>query len=97
MNIAINPSGEIEAAAAEVATHCLTLVPMAQRGPSAAPIQRLARPDPSFVAQLIATAEHAPQTCALRRATPAVAQAAYGSATDCVCIKSLGHQMQQII
>jgi hypothetical protein len=32
-----------------------------------------------FVAQLIATAEHAPQTRRLRRATPADAQAAYSA------------------
>ncbi len=35
-------------------------------------------PDASFVAQLIATASQAPQTCKLRRATPADAQSAYG-------------------
>ena len=39
----------------------------------------LPRPDPSFVAQLIANAEHLPQTSRLRRATPADAQLAYGS------------------
>ncbi|MBR0852550.1 hypothetical protein JQ543_32805 [Bradyrhizobium diazoefficiens] len=35
------------------------------------------RPDPSFVAQLIASAEHIPQACRLRRATPEDAQEAY--------------------
>ena len=39
----------------------------------------MARPDPSFVAQLIATAEQAPQTRSLRRASPADAQTAYGA------------------
>ena len=39
----------------------------------------LTRPDPSFVTQLIATAEQAPQTRLLRRATPADAQVAYGA------------------
>jgi len=38
----------------------------------------LPRPDPSFVAQLIANAEHLPQTSRLRRASPADAQLAYG-------------------
>jgi hypothetical protein len=38
----------------------------------------LTRPDPSFVTQLIATAEQAPQTRNLRRASCADAQAAYG-------------------
>ncbi len=36
-----------------------------------------ARPDPSFVTQLIATAEQAPQTRNLRRGSYADAQAAY--------------------
>jgi hypothetical protein len=39
----------------------------------------LPRPDPSFVTQLIANAEHVPQTSRLRRATPADANLAYGS------------------
>ena len=38
----------------------------------------LNRPDASFVTQLIATAEHVPQTCCLRRGSDADAQAAYG-------------------
>jgi hypothetical protein len=37
----------------------------------------LPRPDPSFVTQLIANAEHVPQTSRLRRATPADANLAY--------------------
>jgi hypothetical protein len=39
------------------------------------------RPDASFVAHLIATAEQAPQTRTLRRATPLDALVAYGRAT----------------
>ena len=35
------------------------------------------RPDPTFVAQLMATADGAPQTCCLRRASLADAQTAY--------------------
>ena len=42
-----------------------------------APLRNV-RPDASFVAHLIAMADHAPQTRALRRETPAVAQATYG-------------------
>ncbi|MGY8665963.1 hypothetical protein Q3C01_26920 [Bradyrhizobium sp. UFLA05-109] len=38
----------------------------------------LPRPDPSFVTQLIANAEHLPQTSRLRRASPADARLAYG-------------------
>jgi len=65
---------------AEANPPCMALVPMVQ---AAAWTQAppLLRPDPCFVTQLIATAEHAPQTCSLRRATPAVAQAAYRSVT----------------
>jgi hypothetical protein len=37
------------------------------------------RPDPTFVAQLIATADRAPQTRGLRRASLADAQTAYGA------------------
>lgn len=37
------------------------------------------RPDPTFVAQLIATADQAPQTRRLRRASLADAQTAYGA------------------
>jgi hypothetical protein len=39
----------------------------------------LPRPDPTFVAQLIATADQAPQTRSLRRASLADAQTAYGA------------------
>lgn len=38
-----------------------------------------ARPDPTFLAQLIATADQAPQTCRLRRGSLADAQTAYGA------------------
>ena len=41
----------------------------------------LSRTNSYFVTQLIATAEHVPQTCSLRRATTADAQAAYRSVT----------------
>ena len=41
------------------------------------PVIPLMRPDPSFVAQLIATADQAPQTRNLRRGSYADAQAAY--------------------
>ena len=54
------------------------LVPLSARAdvrPKASP----SRPDASFVAQLIATAERAPQTRGLRRASLADAQTAYGA------------------
>jgi hypothetical protein len=56
---------------------CAELVPVTEpvRWSSGA----AARPDPTFVAQLIATADRAPQTCRLRRGSLADAQAAYGA------------------
>lgn len=55
----------------------LALVPLSARADVHAKMP-LTRPDPSFVTQLIATAEHVPQTCNLRRGSLAEAQAAYG-------------------
>jgi hypothetical protein len=48
--------------------------------PQHAPVSsRMSRPDPSFVAHLIATAEQAPQTRRLRRAAPQEALSAYAA------------------
>ena len=54
---------------------CTELVPVAQFVPWSP--GRAPRPDPIFIAQLIATAEQAPQTRGLRRASLADAQTAY--------------------
>jgi hypothetical protein len=55
---------------------CVALVPVVPTIHwSHVPDQQMSRAD--FVTQLIATAEYAPQTHSLRRATPADAQAAY--------------------
>ena len=55
---------------------CVALVPVVSTVRwSRVPEQQMSRAD--FVTQLIATAEYAPQTRSLRRATPADAQAAY--------------------
>lgn len=54
----------------------VALVPLARV--QVLPKTPMTRPDPSFVAQLIATAEQAPQTRILRRGSCADAQAAYG-------------------
>lgn len=57
---------------------CVALVPVtAAADRSRIPDQRLSRAD--FVAQLIATAEHVPQTRSLRRGSSADAKAAYGA------------------
>ncbi len=61
---------------------CVELVPIASTLRWESANAHLPRPDPCFVTQLIATAELAPQTRTLRRATPADAQAAYRSVTD---------------
>jgi hypothetical protein len=67
-----------EGALADAAPASVALVPTvaaAQR--SQAAIRPLSRPSSIFVTHLIATAEQAPQTRSLRRATPADAQTAY--------------------
>src|SRR5712671_6189518 len=59
---------------------CVALVPMAPSAQgSQAPSRPLSRPSSIFVTHLIATAEQAPQTRSLRRATAADAQTAYGA------------------
>jgi hypothetical protein len=57
---------------------CVELVPLT---PSVRwlPKGPIARPDPGFVTQLIATAAQAPQTRSLRRGSLADAQTAYGA------------------
>jgi hypothetical protein len=57
---------------------CVELVPVSQ-SVHWSPKPALARPDPTFVTHLIATADQAPQTRSLRRASPADAQTAYGA------------------
>jgi hypothetical protein len=58
---------------------CVALVPVIPTVHwSRVPDQQMSRAD--FIAHLIATAEHAPQTRSLRRATPADAQTAYRAA-----------------
>ena len=70
------------------------LVPVTQ---SVQWMQRTAtpRPDPTFLAQLIATADQAPQTCKLRRASPADAQMAYGASR--IQPRGVGFRTQQTI
>jgi hypothetical protein len=61
-------------------TACVALVPLdATREQPVRSHHALNRPDPRFVTHLIAMAELSPQTRQLRRAAPAVAQAAYRS------------------
>ena len=55
----------------------------------------LPRPDPSFVTQLIATAEQLPQTRELRRAAPSDAMSAYRAGERSV--PAAGVQTRQVI
>jgi hypothetical protein len=58
---------------------CVALVPMVQPTEWTRTSQQPSRPASTFLTQLLATAEHAPQTRALRRATAADAQTAYSA------------------
>ena len=59
---------------------CVALVPMVQATEwTRTTSQQPARPASTFVTQLLATAEHAPQTRSLRRATAADARTAYSA------------------
>jgi hypothetical protein len=57
---------------------CMALVPVVPSVQWSHPAH-LQRADSTFVTQLIATADHDPQTRAVRRATPADAQSAYSA------------------
>jgi hypothetical protein len=71
-------AGDAGAKAASVA-----LVPIVATPRRLAPVAHgLARPDPSFVAHLIAMAELSPQTRLCRRAAPGDVQAAYRSVVN---------------
>lgn len=58
---------------------CVALVPMVQPTEWTKPASQPSRPASTFVAQLLATADHAPQTRSLRRATESDAQTAYNA------------------
>ena len=59
---------------------CVALVPMVTAAKwSTISGSQLSLSNSTFVAHLIATAEHVPQTRSLRRATPADAQSAYST------------------
>jgi hypothetical protein len=63
----------------------------------AAPVSsRVARPDASFIAHLIATAEQAPQTRALRRAAVADVEAAYRAVATTV-VGSMSGRTQRLV
>jgi hypothetical protein len=75
---------------------CVALVPVIPAAQwSRVPYQRLSRAD--FVTQLIATAEHVPQTRSLRRATPADARAAYAAGWHKAPAQAAGGRTRQIV
>ena len=75
---------------------CVALVPVIPAVQWArVPDQLRSRAD--FVTQLIATAEHLPQTRSLQRATPADAQAAYGARWHQAAAPGTGIRTRQII
>jgi hypothetical protein len=87
---------ESAAEVADARPACVALVPVVASAQwPRVPDQQLSRADPGFVTQLIATAEHVPQTRCLRRATLADAQAAYRSVTDHNHAATTGLRTQQ--
>ena len=75
---------------------CVALVPMVTPAKwSQISSSQLSLSNSTFVAHLIATAEHVPQTRSLRRATPADAQSAYR--TNQHRLQGAGIRARQII
>ena len=64
---------------AEANPPCVALVPLTETTEWSHPVRTLPRPNSNFVTHLIATAEQAPLTRTLRRASAHDAQAAYAS------------------
>lgn len=67
---------------------CVALVPMVQRTEWTRTAGQPSRPASTFVTQLLATAEYAPQTRSLRRATAADARTAYSASQRQVQIQA---------
>ncbi len=77
------PEQTVDDRAADARPACVALVPVAQRTEwTGRTYQLSSRPASTFIAQLLATAEQAPQTRGLRRATVADAQTAYGASRN---------------
>ena len=72
-----HPEVIVDAEVVDIPATSVELVPLSARA-DVPPKTQLNRPDASFITQLIATADHAPQTRGLRRASHTDAQAAYG-------------------
>jgi hypothetical protein len=66
-----------EGVPADAGPACVALVPVVTAAQWSGIPAQPPRSDSSFITHLIATAQHVPQTCCLRRAEPADAQNAY--------------------
>ena len=82
-------------ATAEANPPCVALVPVTSSAQWSSSHSQRSLPSSIFVTQLIATAEHMPQTRGLRRATAADAQTAYRAHQK--PIQSAGSRTRQII
>ena len=79
---------------ADAGPACVALVPVAQRTEwTGRAHQQPSRPASTFIAQLLATAEQAPQTRCLRRGTAADAQTAYSANRDQVRVAGRTRQI----
>jgi hypothetical protein len=86
----------IEPAVADQTPACVALVPVAAAAQwSRVADHPLSRAD--FVTQLIATAEHVPQTRSLRRGTSADAEAAYAASSHYAAVHGTGIRTRQIV
>ena len=66
-----------QSCAQDVQPACTALVPLAEPVRWTGRLAHHTLPEPGFVTQLIATSEHYPQTCSLRRAEVSDALSAY--------------------
>jgi hypothetical protein len=85
-----------EPAVADQTPACVALVPVTAAAQwSRVADHPLSRAD--FVTQLIATAEHVPQTRSLRRGTSADAEAAYAASSHYAAVHGTGIRTRQIV
>ena len=87
--VAMVNADQIEATTREASTALVPLTPVLQLVRKV----KLTRPDPSFVTQLIANAEHLPQTSRLRRGSSEDARMAYGTKRPLPSVSSRTRQV----
>lgn len=87
--VAMVNADQIEETTREESTALVPLTPVLQLVPKV----KLTRPDPSFVTQLIANAEHLPQASRLRRGSSEDARMAYGSKVPLSSVSSRTRQV----